>query len=137
MGIHCEAVFRHLAKFSSGISNLWCHITLSQTLHQLLPPRTEVQLWILVSQPDKKIEMLMICWRQEVCRHRGFAPAQPHPGAPAADLEATAPEPRFPSSRIRQQILPRQRSLWRGGRKQGSVEAIPGNADLLFHNQRF
>ena len=80
---------RHVAKFSSGIFNLWCHITLSQTLNQLLSPHIEIQMRILISQPDKKIEMLMIYWRQEVYKHRWFAPAQTHLEALTADCRGT------------------------------------------------
>lgn len=78
-------VLRQLAKVSSGIFNLWCHITLSQTLNQLLSPRIEIQIRILISQPDKKTEMLMIYWRQEVYKHRWFAPASTHPEALTGD----------------------------------------------------
>lgn len=89
---HRDVVFRHLANFSSGIFNPRCHITLSQTLNRLLSPHTEIQMRILISQPDKKLEMLMICWRQEVYARRWSALLQTHRALPAGCGD-TAPQP--------------------------------------------
>lgn len=138
--IHCNVVLRHLAKLSSGIFNLWCHITLSQTLNQLLSPHIEIQMRILISQPDKKIEMLMIYWRQEVYKHRWFAPAQTHLEALTADCRGTRHQ-RPPShlavsgSKFFQAASPPH-----GAGKGGTEEALRQNqetAHLPFHNQRF
>lgn len=134
----CNVVPRHLAKFSSGIFNLWCRITLSQTLNQLLPPHIEIQMRILISQPDKKIEMLMIYWRQEVYKHRWFAPAQTRLEAPTADCGAGR------GTRAHLPLPPRQ--LWSGGGRhphrtaEGREDASKQNqetAHLPFHDRGF
>lgn len=128
--ICCNVVFRHWAKISSGISNLWCHITLSQTLNQPLSLHTEIQMRILISQPDKKIEMLMIYWRQEVYGHRWTAAAQTHPGALTADGKGTQSPPAHPAVPGSKLLQQHSQSMAREGRKWGSVEAKPGNCTL-------